>query len=98
VLAMAMGDEFDPNDINAYQLADFAETCAIDKKLLARLLSNLTKQVLSILEAESFVQELIKTNEFSEEEQIYIEQLKGNIMSKAQHLNSQTSMISTIEV
>lgn len=98
VLAMAMGDEFDPNDINAYQLADFAETCEIDKKLLARLLSNLTKQVLSTLTAESFIQDLIKTNDFSTEEQIYIDQLKDNIVSKAQHLNSQTSMISTIEV
>ncbi|WP_394498071.1 HipA domain-containing protein [Shewanella sp. ENK2] len=98
VLAMAMGDEFDPNDINAYQLADFAETCAIDKKLLARLLSNLTKQVLSTLTEESFIQDLIKTNDFSAEEQVYIGQLKDNIVSRAQHLNSQTSMISTIEV
>lgn len=98
VLAMAMGDEFDPNDINAYQLADFAETCAIDKKLLARLISNLTKQVLSTLTAESFIQDLIKTNDFSTEEQIYIGQLKDNIVSRAQHLNSQTSMLSTIEV
>lgn len=98
VLAMAMGDEFDPNDINAYQLADFAETCAIDKKLLARLLSNLTKQVLSTLTAESFIQDLIKANDFSTEEQIYIDQLKDNILSRAQHLHSQTSMISTIEV
>lgn len=98
VLAMAMGDEFNPNDINAYQLADFAETCAIDKKLLARLLSNLTKKVLSTLTAESFTQDLIKTNNFSAEEQIYIGHLKDNIVSRAQHLNSQTSMISTIEV
>ncbi|GBL06178.1 HipA domain-containing protein [Glaciecola sp. KUL10] len=98
VLAMAMGDEFDPNNINAYQLADFAETCAIDKKLLARLLSDLTKKVLSTLTAESFIQDLIKTNDFSVEEQRYINQLKDNIVSRAQHLCSQTSMISTIEV
>ena len=98
VLAMAMGDEFDPNDINAYQLADFAEICAIDKKLLARLLSDLTKKVLSTLTTDSFIQDLIKTNDFSAEEQIYIGQLKDNIVSRAQHLNSQTSMISTIEV
>ncbi len=98
VLAMAMGDEFDPNDINAYQLADFAETCAIDKKLLARLLSNLTKKVLTTLTAESFFHDLIQSNNFSEEEQVYLGQLKENIASRAQHLNSQTSLISTIEV
>jgi serine/threonine-protein kinase HipA len=98
VLAMAMGDEFDPNDINAYQLADFAETCAIDKKLLARSLSDLTKKVESTLTATTFVQDLIKSNDFSEEEQLYIDQLKDNIVVRAQYLNSQTSMISTIEV
>ncbi|WP_448213543.1 hypothetical protein [Colwellia sp. MEBiC06753] len=98
VLAMAMGDEFDPNHINAYQLADFAETCAIDKKLLARLLSNLTKKVLSTLTAESFIQDLVKINDFSVEEQIYIGQLKDNIVSRAQHLSSQVSLIPTIEV
>ncbi len=98
VLAMAVGDEFDPNDINAYQLADFAETCAIDKKLLARLLSDLTKKVLSTLATESFIQDLIKTNGFSAEEQIYIGHLKDNIVSRAQHLNSQTSMNPTIMV
>lgn len=37
-------------------------------------------------------------NVFSQEEQTYIDQLKNNIVSKAQHLNAQTSMISTIEV
>ena len=35
-LAMAIGDEFDPNSIYAYQLADFAATCGIDKKLISR--------------------------------------------------------------
>lgn len=98
VLAMAMGDEFDPNDINAYQLADFAETCAIDKKLLARRLSNLTEKVQFTLTTEPFIQDLIESNDFSDEEQIYLGQLKDNIVSRARHLNSQTSAISTIEV
>jgi serine/threonine-protein kinase HipA len=98
VLAMAMGDEFDPNDINAYQLADFAETCAIDKKLLSRLLSNLTKKVLAILTEEAFIQDLVESNKFSEEEQMYLGKLKDNIISRAKHLSSQTSLISTIEV
>lgn len=98
VLAMAMGDEFDPNDINAYQLADFAEACAIDKKLLARLLSNLTKKVLATLTADSFIQNLIESNNLSKKEQAYLAQLKNNIISKAQHFSSETSLISTLEV
>lgn len=98
VLAMALGDEFDPNDINAYQLADFAETCAIDKKLLARLLSGLSKKVVTTLTEEYFMQNLIDSNEFSEEELAYLGKVKDNIISKAQHLSSQTSLISTIEV
>lgn len=98
VLAMAMGDEFDPDDINAYQLADFAEACAIDKKLLARLLTSLTKKVLATLAEESFTQSLVEANKFSVEEQVYLGKLKDNIISRAEHLRSQASLISTIEV
>jgi serine/threonine-protein kinase HipA len=49
-LAMAMGDEFEPGSIHVYQLADFAETCGLDKKLVARTLSTLSKNVLRELD------------------------------------------------
>ncbi|WP_435275241.1 HipA domain-containing protein [Psychrobium sp. nBUS_13] len=98
VLAMAMGDEFDPNDINAYQLADFAETCEIDKKLLARLLSGLVDKVVTTLTDTSFIPDLVQFNKFSKQEQVYLEKLKDNVMSNAKHLKSQASLISIIEV
>ena len=98
VLAMAMGDEFDPNDINAYQLADFAETCEIDKKLLARLLSGLVDKVVTTLTDTSFIPDLVQFNKFSKQEQVYLEKLKNNVMSNAKHLKSQASLISIIEV
>lgn len=98
VLAMAMGDEFDPNDINAYQLADFAETCEIDKKLLARLLSGLVDKVVTTLTDTSFIHDLVLFNKFSKQEQVYLEKLKDNVMSNAKHLKSQASLISIIEV
>jgi len=37
-LAMAMGDEFEPDSINAYQLADFADSCQLGRKLVSRML------------------------------------------------------------
>ena len=98
VLAMAMGDEFDPNDINAYQLADFAETCEIDKKLLARLLSGLVDKVVTTLTDTSFIPDLVQFNKFSKQEQVYLEKLKNNVMSNAKYLKSQASLISIIEV
>ena len=58
VLAMAMGDEFDPNDIHAYQLADFAETCGIEKKLLSRLLIQLANDVIKQLSTGDLIDNL----------------------------------------
>ena len=55
VLAMAMGDEFEPKDIHAYQLADFAETCQLDKKLISRMLTQLAQAVLKQLTANNIV-------------------------------------------
>ncbi|WP_206483021.1 HipA domain-containing protein [Thalassotalea sp. G2M2-11] len=98
VLAMAMGDEFDPIDINAYQLADFAETCDIDKKLLSRLLAELLKKVFSTLAEESFMRALIELNKFNKEEEAYLGRMKDNILSKVRHLSSQVSLIPTIDV
>ena len=61
VLAMAMGDEFNPEDIHAYQLADFAETCGLEKKLVSRMLKSLGGKVFEQLKNKTIISELQKT-------------------------------------
>lgn len=44
-LAMAIGDTFDLADIRAYDWADFAQRCGVERRLLVREMRRLTKDV-----------------------------------------------------
>ncbi|MCF2949430.1 HipA domain-containing protein [Paraglaciecola aquimarina] len=88
VLAMAMGDEFDPKSIHAYQIADFAETCGLDRKLVSRMLTDLAKSVLKALDDRHFLTELIEQQTLSSAEHAYIDELLENIRMRTTHLQS----------
>ena len=100
VLAMGIGDEFDPDTINAYQLADFAETCQIDKKLLTRSLLRLANKVKQALGSLTFIDEVFadKSALFDQHDRIYAQSLIANIATRVEHLIAQANDIATIEV
>lgn len=98
VLAMAMGDEFAPDSINAYQMADFAETCGLNKKLLSRQLSNLADKVITILTQQSFIEKITQEPHFTEEDRHYMAEVQAHILARTQHLKSQAPVIPNIEV
>ena len=97
-LAMAIGDEFDPSNINAYQLADFAETCHISKKLLTRLLTQLADKVINTITNNDFINELSQSNDLSKEQLTYLDKLTDNILAKTRHLQAQADLIVNIEM
>lgn len=97
-LAMAMGDEFEPNDIHAYQLADFAETCGIDKKLLSRMLTNLANKVIKQLSTRALIDSLKTQPHFSDAHIGYFQQLSDNILARTEYLKAQAAEIPAIEV
>lgn len=102
-LAMAMGDEFEPNDIHAYQLADFAETCNIDKKLVSRLLVSLSDKVIKQLENHTLINELISYDEktaniLTPEDIQYFDSLAKKILEKSKYLKTQAAEILKIKV
>ncbi len=98
VLAMAMGDEFEPEDIHAYQFADFAETCNINKKLLSSLLITLSEKLIKQLTSNNLINELISGDCFTPEEIQYFEVLSRHILEKTIHLKAQASEISIMTV
>lgn len=97
-LAMAMGDEFEPKDIHAYQLADFAETCGIDKKLLSRLLVNLADRVLHQLSGDGFINNLKEHSYILNQDIPYFQALRSNIIARTEHLKTQANDIPSITV
>lgn len=98
VLAMAMGDEFEPQDIHAYQLADFAETCEIDKKLLSRQLIGLANKVLSQLKGHELFEQLKQQPYIGPEDIRYCEMLRDHIIDRTEHLKAQVADIPALSV
>lgn len=96
MLAMAMGDEFEPNDIHAYQLADFAETCTIDKKLLSRQLVSLADKIIYLLNDGDFINHLKGQASFTPEDIKYFELIRENILARTEYLKAQSPEISEI--
>lgn len=96
MLAMAMGDEFEPDDIHAYQLADFAETCAIDKKLLSRQLVSLADKIINQLTHGNFINSLKGQARFRPEDIVYFELISENILARTEYLKAQSPEISEI--
>lgn len=98
VLAMAMGDEFEPDTIHAYQLADFAETCNIDKKLLSRLLVSLADKVLKQLSSDLHINQLKQLPSITADDIQYFLVLRDNIVARTTHLKAQSAEIPLIRL
>lgn len=98
VLAMVMGDEFAPDSIHAYQLADFAETCNIDKKLLSRLLVGLADKVLNQLSGGLLINNLKHLPGITADDIAYFQTLRDNIVARTAYLKAQAADITSIRV
>lgn len=88
-LAMALGDEFDTIEINAYQLADFADSCQISRVTVATTLINLCHQVLSALPY------LLQFPEVANEKD-FIKQLSHGVETQVMHFIEQAPLIADI--
>lgn len=93
---LAMGDEFEPEDIHAYQLADFAETCNIDKRLLSRQLVGLADSVLGQLSGRVFINDLKEQAYVTVEDMPYFEALRDNIFARTEYLKALAEDIPSI--
>ncbi len=98
VLAMAMGDEFEPHDIHAYQLADFAESCKLDKKLVSSMLIRLADKVLKQLHKNQIIATFAATHTLNSAEMDYLDALSANIKQRTRYLRSQAKDMLTIAV
>jgi serine/threonine-protein kinase HipA len=97
-LAMAMGDEFEPDSINAYQLADFADSCQLDRKLVSRMLIKLATKVLRVLAANSIASDLEAVGIISQKETDYLNQVSEHIKKRTLHFLEQADEVPLIEL
>lgn len=78
-LAMAYGDEFNPNEVLAYQLREFSEQIGINHKLVSKTLLKQCNQVLKSLENEVIAIRLIH-----KEEKEFVQSLKKFMGKRAE--------------
>ncbi|SFV69407.1 hypothetical protein MNB_SV-13-754 [hydrothermal vent metagenome] len=77
-LAMAYGDEFNPNEVFAYQFREFANDVEVNYKLVSKVLVKVCDKIIKILE-----ENVINRETLLEEESIFIEKLSDFILDRA---------------
>jgi len=89
-LAMALGDEFEEDDINAYQLADFADTCQLPRLFVAKRLKDLIGKLTGAL------QEEISLILIDDKEAKYLKQYQEIVIKRCRHLLEQSEHIQSM--
>jgi serine/threonine-protein kinase HipA len=77
-LAMAYGDEFNPDEVFAYQLREFSEQVGMNYKLVSKVLVKECDKIIKTLEEDIVDKELL-----IEEESIFIAKLSAFILERA---------------
>ncbi|WOT06177.1 HipA domain-containing protein [Shewanella youngdeokensis] len=90
-LAMAIGDEFEPHAINAYQLMEFADECQINSKLLMRQLQKIAKSI-----TEQLSSAIGLLGELSLAQQTYMAKYHQQVEKRCQHFIEQAQEIPKI--
>lgn len=80
-LAMAWGDAFSLDDVGAFQLADFAQRCGVDRNLLRREASRLAK-----LAMEQAPMQALADDYIDERERAFAGQLRDFVVAQASRL------------
>lgn len=90
-MAMAFGDEFDANEINAYQITEFAKACKLSQRLLAQRMEIITKNITNHL------QNIIKNINANKDEQIYLNQYSELINNRSIFFSERIDLIRTLK-
>jgi serine/threonine-protein kinase HipA len=77
-LAMAYGDEFNPDEVFAYQLREFSEQVGMNYKLVSKVLVKECDKIIKTLEDDIIDRELL-----IEEESVFIAKLSEFILKRA---------------
>lgn len=91
-LAMAIGDEFESDAIKAYQLADFADSCRINRSLVAGRLQFLIKKL------RAGCDHILDSLSVNEEEETYLRRYRTTVLERCMHLQEQLGQIASIEL
>jgi len=90
-LAMAYGDEFNPNEIKAYQLREFADAIGLNFKLISQSIDKIASLIIKALD-----DDIVNNDDLLSEEKLFIDKLKVLILQRAEIFKDRASEIGTV--
>lgn len=93
-MAMAIGDEFDADNINAYQIIEFAEMCNISRAFVGERLQIMANKILVSIE---FIINANKSNTDAEERE-YLDKYKNLVIGRCKYFLGTITDIKTLSV
>lgn len=91
-LAMALGDEFKINKVHAYDWADFAHRCGIERRLLIREINRITKDLNSKLKS------VLSWTGYTNNEHDELKKICNFILKQAEQLINDSKFIVDVEL
>jgi len=88
-VAMALGDCFDTHIVNAYQLADFADTCSLSRTLVSKRLKAIIEKLQKGLDGLNALNGIVKTKE----EKIVLKKYQKMVRLRCKYLLAQADKI-----
>lgn len=93
-MAMSIGDEFDADNINAYQIIEFAEICNISRSFVSERLQTIANRILVNIE---FIIKANKSNADSEERN-YLDKYQNLVINRCKFFLSKITDIKHLNV
>jgi len=91
-LAMAIGDEFDITKIRAFDWADLAERCGIERRLLVREMNRMIKVLRTQLPG------LLALPDYTADEQATLREISDLMLRQAAQLESDSKLITKVDL
>ena len=85
--AMALGNEFDSGNVNAFQIADFADSCGLSRRLVSNRLKRTTSKLLQVLDLG------IRSHTSKEGERKFIADYDAKVRERCLHIQSEISAL-----
>lgn len=92
-LAMAIGDEFTPEAVNAWQLLEMAEACDLPKRLLQQTLHKMANDILLHLDAAIAMVETDNPAELA-----YLARYRHDVERRCRHFQEQAALLPDLQL
>lgn len=92
-LAMAIGDEFTPEAVNAWQLLEMAEACDLPKRLLQQTLHKMANDILLHLDAAIAMVETDNPAELA-----YLARYRHDVERRCRHFQEQAALLPDLQM